>query len=81
MNVTNPEFGAYENEPIEIAFRNLCGISIDPAEAEHIAEHAAEFLSHSDDYRQTIERFMKDNVYNIGRSGQNGAKCIVSRLI
>lgn len=81
MKVINPEFDSYENKPMEITFRNTCGISIDPEDVEHIAEHAADVLSRSDDYRQTIEQFMKDNVYNIGRSGQNGAKYIVSRLI
>ena len=81
MKVINPEFDTYENKPMEITFRNVCGISIDPGETEHIAEHAADVLSRSDDYRQIIEQFMKENVYNIGRSGQNGAKYIVSRLI
>ncbi len=81
MKVINPEFDAYENKPVEITFRNICGISIDPDEVGQIADHAADVLSRSNDYRLTIEEFMKDNVYNIGRSGQNGAKYIVSRLI
>ena len=81
MKVINPEYDQYENKPMEITFRKTCGISIDPEEVENIADHVAEVFRHSDDYRQTIESFMKENVYNIGRSGQNGAKYIVSRLI
>ncbi len=80
MKVINPEYDQYENKPMEIRFRSVCGISIDPKDVENIAEHTAEVLTHSDDYRQTIEMFMKENVFNIGRSGQNGAKYIVSCL-
>ena len=81
MKVINPEYDQYENRPMEITFRGVCGISIDPEEAVNIEKHAAEVLGRSDDYRQIIESFMKENVYNIGRSGQNGAKYIVSKLI
>ena len=80
MKVINPEYDQYENKPMEIRFRSVCGISIDPSEVEHIAEHAAEVFSRSEDYRQTIEAFMNENVFNIGHSGQNGAKYIISAL-
>ena len=81
MKVINPEYDQYENKPMEITFRNTCGISIGPDEVDRIADHVADVLARSDDYRQTIESFMRTNVYNIGRSGQNGAKYIVSELI
>ena len=81
MKVINPEYDQYENKPMEITFRNTCGLSIDPDEVDRIADHVADVLARSDDYRQTIESFMRTNVYNIGRSGQNGAKYIVSELI
>ena len=81
MKVINPEYDQYENQPMEITFRNACGISIDPSEVANIADHAAEVLGRSADYKEEIEAFMKANVYNIGRSGQNGAKYIVSKLI
>ena len=81
MKVINPEFDQYQNKPMEITFRSVCGISIDPDEVPDIARHVAEVFARSEDYRQTIDAFMHENVYNIGRSGQNGAKYIVSRLI
>ncbi len=81
MKVINPEYDQYENKPMEITFRKVCGISIDPDEVPNIAGHVAEVFSRSDDFRQTIDAFMRENVYNIGRSGQNGAKYIVSQLL
>lgn len=81
MKVINPEYDQYENKPMEITFREVCGISIDPTETSIIEKHAAYVLGRSDDYREIIGTFMKENVYNIGRSGQNGAKYIVSKLL
>ncbi len=81
MKVINPEYDRYENKPMEITFRNVCGISVEPEDAENIARHAERVFDCSEAYRKTIEDFMRANVYNIGRSGQNGAKYIVSCLL
>ena len=81
MIVINPEYDRYENKPVDIPYRNICGISMLPEETEKIAEHVADVFARQDDYHQAIEAYFKENVYNIGRSGQNGAKYIVSRLL
>ena len=81
MKVINPEYDQYENKPMEITFRNVCGISIDPSEVSDITAHVKDVFGRAEEYRQTIDSFMKENVYNIGSSGQNGAKYIISRLL
>ena len=81
MKVINPEYNQYENQPMEITFRKACGISIDPEEVSQIDEHVVEVFAKSDDFKIIIENFMHENVYNIGGSGQNGAKYIISKLL
>ena len=81
MKVINPEYDQYKNKPMEITFRSVCGISIDPSEVPNITDRVKEVFGHEEAYRRTIEAFMKENVFNIGSSGQNGAKYIVSRLL
>ena len=81
MKVINPEYDQYENKPMEITFRNVCGISIDLSEVSDITTHVKDVFERAEEYRQTIDSFMKENVYNIGSSGQNGAKYIISRLL
>ncbi|MBR6089409.1 MAG: hypothetical protein IKP86_05700, partial [Anaerolineaceae bacterium] len=80
IKVVNPEYDQYENKPIEIAYRDICGISIDPDEVGNIADHVSEVFARENDYRQTIINYFEENVYNIGSSGQNGAKYIISSL-
>ena len=81
MKVNNPEWEQYENKPMELTFRKTCGISIDPDEVSEITEHVKEVFAHSDDYKQTIEAYMNENVFNIGKSGEAGAKYIISSIL
>ena len=81
MKVINPEYDQYENKPMEISFRKVGGISIDPDEVPEIENHVRDVFVRSDEFHQTITEFMEENVFNIGHSGQNGAKYIVSGLL
>ncbi len=81
MKVINPEYDQYENKPMEISFRKIGGISIDPDEISDIDKHVRDVFARSGEFQQTITEFMEENVFNIGRSGQNGAKYIVSSLL
>ncbi len=80
IKVVNPEYDQYENKPVEISYRDIIGVSIDPGEVTNIADHVSEVFARENDYRQTITNYFEENVYNIGYSGQNGAKYIVSSL-
>ena len=80
IKVVNPEYDQYENKPVEISYRDIIGISIDPGEVTNIADHVSEVFARENDFRQTITDYFEENVYNIGHSGQNGAKYIVSSL-
>ena len=81
MKVVNPEYDQYKNKPVDIPYRDICGISIDPDEVKNIAQHTAEVFAREESYHRTIEKYFNDNVYNIGCSGENGAKYIISRLL
>ena len=80
IKVVNPEYDQYENKPVEVSYRDIIGISIDPGEVTDIADHVSEVFARAKDYRQTITNYFEENVYNIGYSGQNGAKYIISSL-
>ena len=80
IKVVNPEYTQYKNQPVEIPYRDICGISIDPDEVSHITDTVSRVFSREGEYRMAITEYFEENVYNIGRSGQNGAKYIISRL-
>ena len=80
IKVVNPEYVQYENKPVDIPYRDICGISIEPEDVEKITEYVEKVFSEESQYSSIIEKYFEENVYNIGCSGKNGGKYIISRL-
>ncbi len=80
MKVLNADYKRYRNQPTDITWRNLVGVSIRPEEAGRAAEYADRMIDQKDAYREKIEAMREQHVFNIGSSGMVSGQYILSEL-
>lgn len=80
MKVMNPEYGKINTPPINIWMREVIGAVVKPDELEKLPEAVERLLSGRDEYRERIDRFVHEYVYNLGNSGEVGAKYIINEI-
>lgn len=80
MKVLNTEYTRYENQPLDISLRDLVGVSLETDELNKIPKTVASLLEESESYKEKIESVMNQYVFNIGHSGEAGAKYLIQSL-
>lgn len=80
MKVMNPEYEKINTPPINIWMREVIGAVVKPDELEKLPEAVERLLSGRDEYRERIDRFVHEYVYNLGNSGKVGAKYIINEI-
>lgn len=80
MKVMNPEYEKINTPPINIWMREVIGAVVKPDELEKLPEAVERLLSGRDKYRERIDRFVHEYVYNLGNSGEVGAKYIINEI-
>ncbi len=80
MKVMNPEYEKINTPPINIWMREVIGVVVKPDELEKLPEAVERLLSGRDEYRERIDRFVHEYVYNLGNSGEVGAKYIINEI-
>ena len=80
MKVMNPEYEKINTPPINIWMREVIGAVVKPDELEKLPEAVERLLSGRDEYRERIDRFVHEYVYNLGNSSEVGAKYIINEI-
>ncbi len=77
MKVMNPEYKKIDVEPFNIWVRYKIGIVKEPKDLEDIDNVIEELLSSKNKYKKEINKVLNEYFYNIGTSGEVGAKYII----
>lgn len=80
MKIMNPEYKKIGIEPLNIWMRYEIGRVLKLDEIDKTADTAAKMLAASDTYKDSIDRFVKEYVYNLGSSASVGAKYIIKEI-
>jgi YidC/Oxa1 family membrane protein insertase len=80
MKVMNPEYERIGITPINIALRDIVGVSVEMDRLDELHGIVETVLADKDKYRDKISAVMPDYVYYPGRSGEAGGKYIMNRL-
>ena len=62
------------------SLRNLIGRAVDKEDLPRVNETVTEMLENRDQWHDRILKVREEKVFNIGRSGEEAAKYIISRL-
>ncbi|MBO5030938.1 MAG: membrane protein insertase YidC [Lachnospiraceae bacterium] len=80
MKIMNPEYQKIDTVPINIFQREEIGCALDLNELDKLSDKVGELLAHKSDYYEKIGEFVKEYTYNLGTSGEVGAKYIISAV-
>lgn len=80
LKVVNNDYKKIPLTPFDITARSKVGRQIEKNEVTNIAEVAEELLTHQEEYRERIEALRQQHFYNLGHSGEVGARYILHRL-
>ena len=80
MKVMNPEYQKIDTVPINIWMREVIGAVVRPDHMEEVPGKVQYLLDHSEEYRTKIDAFVHEYVYNLGTSGEVGARYIISQV-
>lgn len=78
MKIMNPEYKTIDTVPINILVREEIGCSVDTDKLNTLRAKVNELIDQSEEYHAKITKFTNEYVYNIGKSGEVGAKYIYS---
>lgn len=78
MKVMNPEYQKIDTEPINVWMREEIGAVLKLSEVEQVDAYISRLLADSATYHDRISAFVNEYVYNLGSSGEVGAKYIIS---
>ena len=80
MKVMNPDWQKINEEPLNIWIREYAGKVLKLDEINKAGEYVQYLLEHKEDYKEKLEKLRNDYVYNLGNSGEVGAKYIIERI-
>ena len=80
MKVMNPEYQKIDTVPINIWMREVIGAVVSPDHMEEVPGQVQYLLDHSEEYRTKIDEFVHEYVYNLGKSGEVGARYIIGQV-
>ncbi len=80
MKIMNPEYQTIDTVPINILVREELGCSVDTDKLDTLREKVNDLIDRSDEYYEKIGQFIDEYVYNLGSSGEVGAKYIYNAV-
>ena len=80
MKIYNPDYDKYSKPCMDVASRDIIGVSIDPKEAEKIGDVVSNMLDHREMYSERINAFMQDDLFCVGKNGEAAGRYILRRL-
>lgn len=80
MKVVNSDYKKIPLTPFDITARTKVGRAIEKSEVKGIAAVVDDLLSHQEEYRAQIEALRESHFYNLGHSGEVGARYLLHRL-
>ena len=80
MKIMNPDYKKIKLEPFNIWARDKIGERISVEDCKNINKLVNKMLSSNLEYKEKIEKLMKDNIYNLGCSGEVGANYIINTI-
>ena len=80
MKMLNPNWEKLGIEPLDISLRNLIGRAVNKEDLGSVNEVVTEMLEHRDEWHDRIMKTREENIFNIGHSGAEAAKYVISRL-
>ena len=80
MKIMNPEYQKIDTVPINVWMREVIGTVIKPQEMEQVPAVVQNLLNHSAEYKEKIDQFVHEYVYNLGTSGEVGARYIIDQV-
>lgn len=80
MKILNPDYDKIGVEPYDITVRNIAGKAIQKESISNIDSIIADMLNNMEEYREIIEKERNRYYYNLGKSGEVGAKYILGRI-
>lgn len=81
MKVLNPNYKLLSCVPVEIAWKDQVGVSLDMDKVSRVEETVAELLGNPEKYEAKITDALNRNIFNIGESGMAGAKYIYKQIV
>jgi len=79
MKVMNPEWQKIGIEPMDLLIRNKIGISIDTDRLIGINEIVRSLLNSGDTYKEEIENFIREYLYDFKQSAEIGGEYLINR--
>lgn len=81
MKVVNPDYQELQTIPIDLVLRDKVGISLNPDSMEQVEEAVRSLLCDNRFSRESLAALRDAYIYNVGHSGEVGAKYIIGRLV
>ncbi len=81
MKVVNPDYQELQTIPIDLVLRDKVGISLNPDSLEQVEEAVRSLLCDNRFSRESLAALRDAYIYNVGHSGEVGAKYIIGRLV
>ena len=81
MKVMNPDYKEIDVEPFDITIRDKVGISVDVDKIDTLSEVVQKLLSDTEYTPEAMKKIREEYLYNVGKSGEVGAKYIIRKLI
>ncbi len=81
MKVMNPDYKELGIVPFDIMIRDKVGISLELDELDKTADTVYKLLNENNYSAEELKKIREQYLYNIGKSGNVGAKYIIERLI
>lgn len=80
MKVVNKAYKKLKIKPFDITARSQIGKALEKEEVPNAAEAAKDLLENGEAYREQIHTLKEEYFYNLGCSGEAGARYIIKRL-
>jgi len=78
--VNNPKYQEINQEPFEVFIRSEIGAVVSPGNMKKVPELAEQLILNQQSFEQKIKTLREENIFNIGLSGEAGAKAIIEYL-
>ncbi len=80
MKVVNEDWQKIPLVPFDITARSKVGRQVEKSQVKELAPVVEELLACREDYRERIDALKRQHFYNLGHSGEAGARYIIHRL-
>ncbi|MFC1743190.1 CDP-glycerol glycerophosphotransferase family protein [Candidatus Riflebacteria bacterium] len=80
LKIRNPDFEELEMEPFELMLRQQTGILLKTDELDQILKSVNKLLLDKDAYREKIQNFRQQNIYNFGQTSRVAAQHVIALI-